>query len=78
MALKDLQSNLAYFGTIPKSKLTGRHVQIQPDQNSSYGTYAPGGKRYTTQRNPERLIKRSVREVASGLLGQRFGVQVDR
>ena len=43
-----------------------------------YGTYAPGGKKYTTQRDPERLIKRSVREVASGLLGQRFGVQVDR
>jgi hypothetical protein len=41
MALKDLQSNLAYFGKIPKSKLTGRHVQVQPDQESSYGTYAP-------------------------------------
>ena len=43
-----------------------------------YGTYAPGGKKYTTQRDPERLIKRSVREAAQALIGPRFGVQVDR
>lgn len=43
-----------------------------------YGTYAPGGKKYTTQRDPERLIKRSVREVAQALVGPRFGIQVDR
>ena len=43
-----------------------------------YGTFAPGGKKYTFQRNPERLIKKSVREVATGLLGLKFGVQVSR
>jgi hypothetical protein len=43
-----------------------------------YGTFAPGGKKYTFQRDPERLIKKSVREVATGLLGLKFGVQVSR
>lgn len=42
-----------------------------------YSTFAPGGKKYTPQRNPEALIKRSVREIATGIVGARFGVTVD-
>ena len=42
-----------------------------------YSTFAPGGKKYTPQRNPERLIKRSVREIATGIVGARFGVTVN-
>ena len=41
-----------------------------------YETFAPGGKKYTFQRDPERLIKQSIRQVASGLLGTRFGVAI--
>lgn len=47
-------------------------------QTDPYGTYAPGGKRYTRQRDPERLIKGSIREIASGIIGQRFSIEVDR
>jgi len=42
-----------------------------------YSTFAPGGKKYTPQRNPEALIKRSVREIATGIVGARFGVTVN-
>jgi len=42
-----------------------------------YSTFAPGGKKYTPQRNPEALIKKSVREIATGIVGARFGVTVD-
>jgi hypothetical protein len=42
-----------------------------------YSTFAPGGKKYTPQRNPEALIKRSVREIATSIVGARFGVTVD-
>lgn len=41
-----------------------------------YGTYAPGGKRYTPQRNPEALIRSSVRTIAMGMVKQRFNVKV--
>jgi len=42
-----------------------------------YSTFAPGGRKYTPQRNPEALIQRSVREIATGIVGTRFGVTVD-
>jgi len=42
-----------------------------------YSTFAPGGKKYTPQRNPEALIKRSVREIATSIVGAKFGVTVD-
>ena len=45
-------------------------------RNDPYETFAPGGKKYTQQRDPERLIKRSVRQIASGLIGARFGIEV--
>ena len=41
-----------------------------------YQTFAPGGQKYTPQRNPEKLIKRTVREVASSIVGAKFGVNV--
>lgn len=41
-----------------------------------YETFAPGGNRYTPQRDPERLIKRSIRQVASGIVGARFGINI--
>ena len=46
-------------------------------RNDPYETFAPGGKKYTSQRDPERLIKRSVREIATGLIGARFGIEVN-
>jgi len=45
-------------------------------RNDPYETFAKGGKMYTAQRDPERLIKTSVRQVATGMLGGRFGVRV--
>lgn len=42
-----------------------------------YETFAPGGKKYTYQRDPERLIKKTVRQVATGMIGTRFGVGVN-
>ena len=57
----------------------GGNMIIQSSyQTDPYGTYAPGGKRYTPQRNPETLIKASIRQVATGIIGQRFNVKVDR
>lgn len=44
--------------------------------NNPYETFAPGGKMYTAQRDPERLIKRSIRQVASGIVGARFGIEI--
>jgi hypothetical protein len=44
--------------------------------NNPYETFAPGGKMYTTQRNPEKLIRKSIRQVASGLIGARFGINI--
>ena len=45
-------------------------------QNDPYETFARGGKMHTPQRDPERLINKSVRQVATGMLGGRFGVRV--
>lgn len=42
-----------------------------------YETFAPGGDKYTPQRNPEKLIKRTLREVATGMIGAKFGVRVN-
>ena len=57
----------------------GGNVQIETDYATDpYAVYAPGGKRYTQQRDPERLIKKSVREVAQAMIGPRFGVRVNR
>ena len=54
-------------------------MQIETDYATDpYAVYAPGGKRYTQQRDPERLIKKSVREVAQAMIGPRFGVRVNR
>ena len=41
-----------------------------------YETFAPGGDKYTPQRNPERLIRRTLREVATGIIGSKFGVNI--
>jgi len=41
-----------------------------------YETFAPGGDKYTQQRDPERLIKRTLREIATGVVGKRFGVNI--
>lgn len=41
-----------------------------------YSTFAPGGKKFTPQRDPEKLIRQTVREVAAGIIGSRFGVNV--
>jgi len=41
-----------------------------------YETFAPGGQKYTPQRDPERLIKRSIRQVASGIIGAKFGINI--
>ena len=46
-------------------------------RNDPYETFAPGGKKYTFQRDPERLIKGTIREVATGLIGARFGIEVN-
>ena len=57
----------------------GGNMQIVTDYATDpYGVYAPGGKRYTPQRDPERLIKKSVRQVAQAMLGTRFGIRVNR
>ena len=57
----------------------GGNMQVNASyQTDPYGTYAPGGKRYTPQRNPETLISTSIRQVATGIIGQRFNVKVDR
>ena len=45
--------------------------------NDPYETFAPGGKKYTPQRNPEKLIKQSLREVAQGIMGAKFGVTIN-
>jgi len=45
-------------------------------RTNPYETFAPGGKQYTPQRDPERLIKRTIRQVASGLIGARFGIDI--
>jgi hypothetical protein len=42
-----------------------------------YETFAPGGDKYTPQRNPEKLIKKSLREVAQGIIGSKFGVIIN-
>ena len=44
--------------------------------NDPYETFAPGGKKYTPQRNPEKLIKKSIREIAAGIIGPRFGITI--
>ena len=44
--------------------------------NNPYETFARGGKMYTSQRDPERLIRKSVRQVASGIIGAKFGIDI--
>ena len=44
--------------------------------NDPYETFAPRGKKHTPQRDPEKLIRRTLREVATGIIGKRFGVKV--
>ncbi len=44
--------------------------------NNPYETFAPGGKMYTSQRDPEKLIKRSIRQAATSLVGARFGITI--
>ena len=57
----------------------GGNMQVNASyQTDPYGTYAPGGKRYTPERNPETLISTSIRQIATGIIGQRFNVKVDR
>lgn len=45
-------------------------------RNNPYETFAPGGKMYTTQRNPEKLIRKSIRQVATSIVGARFGISI--
>ena len=55
----------------------GGNTMIQASYlTNPYETFAPGGKKYTQQRDPERLIKRTVREIATSIIGRRFGVNV--
>lgn len=42
-----------------------------------YETFAKGGKKYTFNRDPERLIKSTVRGIATGIIGGRFGIGVN-
>lgn len=39
---------------------------------SPYATFSQGGKQYTTAREPKTLISKSIREIASGLVGNRL------
>lgn len=39
---------------------------------SPYQTFSQGGKQYTTAREPKTLISKSIREIASGLVGNRL------
>lgn len=56
----------------------GGNTMIQASyMTDPYGTFAPGGRKYTPQRNPEKLIAKSVREVATSIVGGRFGVSVN-
>ena len=41
-----------------------------------YETFAPGGDKYTPQRNPEKLITRTLRQVAAGVIGSKFGINI--
>ena len=55
----------------------GGNTMIQASYlTNPYETFAPGGKKYTQQRDPERLIKRTVREVATSIVGAKFGIEV--
>jgi hypothetical protein len=55
----------------------GGNTMIQASyMNNPYETFAPGGDKYTPQRNPEKLIKGTLREVAQGIVGTKFGVNV--
>ena len=42
-----------------------------------YETFAKGGKKYTFNRDPERIIKSTVRGIATGIIGGRFGIGVN-
>ena len=44
-------------------------------QTSPYAVFAPGGKMYTPQRNPQTLIEGSIREIASELAIGRYGIR---
>ena len=37
-----------------------------------YGTFEPGGKQGSTHRDPRRIIGESIREIAIGLVGDKF------
>lgn len=55
----------------------GGNTMIEASYMSNpYETFAPGGKMYTSQRDPEKLIKRSIRQVATSLVGARFGIEI--
>jgi len=44
-------------------------------QTHPYAVFAPGGKMYTPDRNPQTLIEASIREIASELAIGRYGVR---
>ena len=44
-------------------------------KTSPYAVFAPGGKMYTPQRNPQTLIEGSIREIASELAIGRYGIR---
>lgn len=44
-------------------------------QTSPYAVFAPGGKMYTPQRNPQTLIEGSIREIAAELAIGRYGIR---
>ena len=37
-----------------------------------YETFEPGGKQRSTNRDPRRIIGASIREIATGIIGNRF------
>jgi len=43
-------------------------------QRDPYETFAPGGQRYTPERDVEQLISQSVRELAQRIVGNKFSV----
>ena len=46
-------------------------------QRYPYDTFAPWGKLYTAERNPKDLLDRSIRSIATGILGNRFNIRTN-
>ena len=49
----------------------GVHIEYTYDRER-YGTFEPGGRQGSTNRDPRSLIKRSIREIAMTIVGDKF------